>query len=447
MKKILILILASIALAQTAKAQGFPNNYRPKIGDMNNKKVRGAKEQCIEDFRYTDTSALGSGTLILVRHTKYSYTGNRGSNGLKKQYNFYPDLNAYIPDFDRAVSDIDVQSNADSVITLYSFDAQDRIIKKVFISFNGTFIDTSTVTLYKYTATNTVADSIIELMPLAGATPISITANKVSLNRIDSTTQIMNMGSGQTFTSSTEYLYDANGNIKEQTLMIDIFGTVYYLRSTYLYLSNNLLDSITVLEGPDLVSLAKSSTVGFNYNANFTSGKWINKDFAGVTDQFANFKLDASGNMLESTVYSVDGIDTLKSDSTIYSYTPHNNLNFHKQYNSDIDGLYWKAYDSVRYIYKPIFATAINTTAAIQGLSVLPTKVTTNAYVHYQTTQMQKATLTITNMSGVVLHQQNLSALNGNTIVPVDASNFANGMYNATIVTEDGSKASIRFVK
>jgi hypothetical protein len=446
MKKIVIVLLASLAINQAAEAQSFFKKYKSKITSSTYKKVRGAKEQCIEEFRYNDTSSAGNGVLTLVNHTNYTYAGNRGSNGIKKSYNFFPDLASYRPDFDSALSDVNFPSGGDSALALQSYDAQDRILTQIFLSLDGGMIDTTTITRYTYTGTNTFADSTIINTPSQAPFGTSITVNKISSNRIDTAIQLINFGAGLLPVFTTSFLYDVNNNIIQETQKSEIFGSIDYSRTDYQYLSNSLLDSLAFFEGSSLVSLALTQTVGFNYNGSNSAGTWIGRDDMSIVDGFANFKLNAAKNVIEYVGYEVDNGDTVKSDSSIFVYTPFDNLTYYKQYGGDASGFNWQAVDSARYIYKPIIQAAINNTNSIYGLSILPTKVTNTAYVHYQTTQMQKANLTITNINGVVLHQQSLSALNGNTIVPVDVSNFANGIYNATIISEDGSKASIRFV-
>jgi hypothetical protein len=449
MKKIMMILLAILAINQAAEAQAFYKKFKPSTANVGYKKVRGAKEQCIQELRYADTNVVGNGVLNLSRNTYYTYTGSRGNNGITKSFNFFPNLDLVVTNFDSARSPVDFNTGADSSLILQNFDASDRLLKTVTLVYNMGVLDTQSVLLYKYSGTNTVADSVSTIIPMQGSTPSSIVVNQISANRVDSSTVFADLfGGGLAPLFFSKFLYDANGNTISTTEIFSVFGFGQVTRSTYSYLSNNLLDSITSFEGPSVPALKITQTVGIDYNGTFTAGNWTSRDSVARIDGLVSFKLDAAKNMIENVGYDVDtvGVAT-KSDSTLLSYTANNNLLTSKQWGSNLSGSAWQATDSARFIYKPIIQASTNTFNSIQSLSILPTIVINTAFVHYQTTHMQKAVLTVTNAAGAVLYTQNLSTLNGNTIVPVDVSNFANGMYHASIVTEDGSKANIRFVK
>jgi hypothetical protein len=451
MKKIFSMMLLGTFLATAVQAQFFGEKKKTKSKSYsfsNAKKTRGALERCIEELRYEDTTQNSLGTLTLVHQQFYEYSGTRGSNGITKAYGIFPEISEGAPSFDKAKRTVDVNSPYDSTIFLQNYDAQDRLLVSKEIYYTGTTIDTYSTVTYIYSGSNKIPDSVLTLVPSFSPTLFSMQINKISANRIDTAITYYDFGTGLLPVVEDVNIYDAASNVISKTTASNFgFGSTTYDRELISYLANGLVDSITILSGTNIATLSTDNTVSIDYNANYSTGKYVTYDVIKDATEFGNFDIDAAKNVTKIVSFEIDGADTLNVDSSLYSYTVNNNLVTYNTWNGGNTGTSWQPYDSARLKYQPIIYASIGQVKSIENLSVLPTVVTNTAYVHYATNKMTKAKMIVTNNIGAVVYSKNLEALNGNTLVAVDASNLAIGTYNVMVTAEDGSSASTKFAK
>ncbi len=83
----------------------------------------------------------------------------------------------------------------------------------------------------------------------------------------------------------------------------------------------------------------------------------------------------------------------------------------------------------------------------ITNVAVVPNPVMGNATIDIQATFSQKAILNITNMLGQVVYTTNTQLLAGSNTVPLPIGNIAAGVYNFSLINENGKVNHGKFVK
>jgi hypothetical protein len=139
-----------------------------------------------------------------------------------------------------------------------------------------------------------------------------------------------------------------------------------------------------------------------------------------------------------------DAIETINatpldcaSPFSITDRTPLEGINYYRLKMEDLGG---------RFTYSIVIAL-INKQSGFEIISVQPTLVNENTYVNITSTKATQVTLRITDVNGRTVKQFVQQVANGTSLLPVDVSQLANGIYQITGSTADGYSKTFRFVK
>ncbi len=446
-------------MAFTANAQ--TNNLNVKaiiakylnknVGESTAKKTR-AQEVCIKQANYLDN---GSG-LLLNSETFYDYVTKRASTTIFEFDLFLSDLNTKA-DKNRTYL-YDNNLAFDSSYVLNTFDANDRLLLSVNVSFFNNALDTSDYTRFKYSGANTDPDSVIYYTKDANNNIVAsnITKNTISNNKITQSKVYADDGSGSIGLLQTiNTTFNANGKITQQSSDFDLGGVPGQIVQKNYYLASGFIDSTGVTLSAFFMNNPLSGTKNF-YNANYSKG--YTKQYEAGDDltnptfnllQTSEFDINTDGKTTRLLTKNNNGNDSSIIDEAFFSYTSNKNIsNVYMRTMDTLTGIWSPINDSTYFTYTSLFTTAnANIAKTVTSLTCLPNPVVNSAYLNYAGNKASKGIITITDITGKVVLSKEANLVNGNSIITLNTETLTNGLYVCSLSIDGALQQSIKIAK
>ncbi|MEO6404478.1 MAG: T9SS type A sorting domain-containing protein [Ferruginibacter sp.] len=180
-------------------------------------------------------------------------------------------------------------------------------------------------------------------------------------------------------------------------------------------------------------------TIEFFRGAKQTAGNLLDWKVSCTSTPFATLTLERSAdgrNFFDVNTQQATSLRCLSPFSYVDA-APLPGINYYRLKMTDADG-------KITYSHLVVI---INKGKGFEIVGLSPNPVYNTANLNLTTAASGKIEVQITDINGKLLQRQSVQLQSGSNLVPLKVSNLVAGSYQVTVITEDGEKTSIRFIK